>query len=69
MTDYGLFVSALYADISDTELDRLVNDIHAVFSNCGYCMMDGYLRRHGVHVSQGRIRMSMHRVDPEGVAQ
>ena len=68
MTDYGLSVSAFYADISDTELDRLVNDIRAVFPNCEYRTMDGHLRWHGVRVSQARVRMSMHRVDPGGFA-
>ena len=67
MKEYGLSVSALYSEISDTELDRLINEVHGSFPNCGYRMMDGHLRQHGISVTQARIRNSMHRVDPEGV--
>ena len=67
MTEYGLSVSALYSEISDVELDRLINEIRGSFPNCGYRMMDGHLRQRGIRVTQARIRNSMHRVDPEGV--
>ena len=67
MTEYGLSVSALYSQISDGELDRLVDDIRGSFPNCGYRMMDGHLRQRGIRVTQARIRDSMHRVDPQGV--
>ena len=69
MTEYGLSVSALYSEISDRELDRLVDDIRGSFPNCGYRMMDGHLRQRGIRVTQARIRDSMHRVDPQGVLQ
>ena len=67
MNEYGLTVSALYSEISDGELDRLINEIRGSFPNCGYRMMDGHLRQRGLRVTQARIRNSMHRVDPEGV--
>ena len=67
MTEYGLSVSGLYSDISNCELDRLVDEIRGSFPNCGYRMMDGHLRQRGIRVTQVRIRNSMHRVDPEGV--
>ncbi len=65
MTEYGLLVSALYTNISDTDFDSVVSDIKSVNPNCGYRMLNGYLR---IRVTQERIRNSMHRVDPCGVA-
>lgn len=67
MTEFDLSVSAIYSDISDRELDRLVDEIRISFSNCGYRMMDGHLRQRGIRIVQARIRNSMNRVDPEGV--
>ena len=43
MKEYGLSVSALYPEISDVELDRLINEIRGSFPNCGYRMMDGHV--------------------------
>ena len=60
MTEYGLSVSGLYSDISNCELDRLVDEICGSFPNCGYRMMDGHLRQRGIRVTQARIRNSMH---------
>ena len=57
-------LSALYSELSDMELDRLINEIRDSFPNCGYRMMDGYLRQQGIRVTQAKIRNSMHRVDP-----
>ncbi len=68
MTEYGLLVSALYTNISDTDFDSVVSDIKSVNPNCGYRMLNGYLRSRGIRVTQERIRNSMHRVDPCGVA-
>ena len=47
MTEYGLTVHALYATISDRELDDLTEQIKQDFPNCGYCMMQGHLLRQG----------------------
>ena len=55
MKEYGLSVSALYSEISDMELDRLINEVHGSFPNCGYRMMDGHLRQRGISVTQARI--------------
>lgn len=67
MNEYGLILSALDSEISDRELDRLINEIRCSFPNCGYHMMDGHLRQLGLRVMQARIQNSMHRVDPEDV--
>ena len=68
MTDYGLSITALYSNISDHELDSIVSQIKQEFPNCGYRVTQGHLNRQGYRVSQVRVRESLHRIDPEGVA-
>ena len=68
MSEFGLSVSALYSFITDRELDELVSQIKCEFPNCGYRLLHGHLMSRGQRVSQARIRESLHRVDPEGVA-
>jgi len=68
MGDYNLSVSGQYADITDRELDDIVMDIKSAFPNCGYHLMHGHLLTRGYRVTQTRIRESLQRVDPDGVA-
>ena len=68
MSLYDLSVSKLYSDINDQELDSLVVQIKHDFPNAGYRLMEGYLLQQGHRVLQVRIRDSMRRVDPDGVA-
>ena len=68
MTEYGLSVGALYSDIPDQELDSIVNQIKVFFPNCGYRLMGGHLLCQGYRLSQARIKESLNRVDPEGIA-
>jgi len=68
MTEYGLSVGALYSDITDLELDSIVKQIKLLFPNCGYRLMGGHLLSQGYRISQGRIKDSLNRVDPEGIA-
>ena len=68
MSEYGLSVRALYSVISDQDLDRVVAEIKEDFPNCGYRLMKGHLLHRGYRVTQVRIRESLHRVDPEGIA-
>ena len=68
MTEFGLSVTALYSKITDYELDTLVREIMEEYPNCGYCLMHGHLLHRGHRVIQARIRDTMHRVDPQGVA-
>ena len=66
MTEYGLSIGALYSDISDFELDYIVSKTKSLFPNCGY--MGGHLLYQGCCISQARIKESLNRVDPEGIA-
>ena len=68
MTQYGLTVGSLYSDVSDQELDSIVSRIKILFPNCGFRMMQGHLLTQGHRVSQARVRESLQRIDPDGVA-
>ena len=68
MTQYGLTVGSLYSDVSDQELDSIVSQIKILFPNCGFRMMQGHLLTQGHRVSQARVRESLQRIDPDGVA-
>ncbi len=64
MTQSGLSVRALYSTISDNQLDILAGKIQAHFPNCGYRMMAHLLQE----VPHHRVRETLRRIDPEGVA-
>ena len=68
MTQYGLTIGSLYSDITDQELDSVVSQIKVLFPNCGFRMMQGHLFTQGHRVSQARVRESLQRIDPDGVA-
>ena len=58
-----------YTDISDHELDSLIQCYKETHPNDGEAMTIGHLRSCGVHVPRARIRGSIHRVDPSGVEE
>ncbi|KAK9978908.1 hypothetical protein ABG768_020644 [Culter alburnus] len=60
MQHCGLRVSELYSGIDNTDLDRLVLEIHREHPRCGYRMMRAFLQ------AIARVRESLQRVDPEG---
>ena len=68
MTTFGLSIRAQYSNISDQELDDLVQDIQQQFPMCGNKQMQGHLLHRGFRVQQTRIRDSQRRVDPSGSA-
>ena len=68
MNEYGFSVTALYSTITDHELDSIVSQIKHEFPNSGYRLMHGNLLSRGIRLQQMRIRESLLRVDPEGVA-
>ncbi len=68
MTQSGLSVRALYSSISDNELDILAGTIQEQFPNCGYRMMYAHLLQEGHRVPHHRVRETLRRIDPEGVA-
>ena len=67
MSEFGILIRDQYSNISDEVLDRTVAIIQRQYPNCGYRMMQGYLRRLNHRVQQGRVRESMARTDPQGV--
>ena len=68
MSDLGLPVRALYADIYDSELDDIVQCIHQQHPMCGNMQMQGHLLSRGYQIQQIRIRESTRRIDPTGTA-
>ena len=67
LNEFGLSLRNNYSDISDENLDNVVQEIKRNFPNTGYKRMKGFLSQRGYTVQQERIRESMRRVDPEGV--
>ena len=52
----------------DDDLDSVVRSIHTEFPNAGYRRVLSQLNLHGIKVPQRRVRKSMQRTDPDGVA-
>jgi hypothetical protein len=68
LTEFGLSSRATFSDISDVGLDRTVAELKEQYPYCGYRMIDGILKAMGIRVQQIRVRQSLQRCDPEGVA-
>lgn len=68
MQKYGLSVRQNVAPMSDEELDEKVKGILEEFPNAGCRRVISQLTVAGLKPSQMRVRESMRRVDPEGVA-
>lgn len=68
MEEYGLYVRAQYSGMSDFMLDDEVRSILFMHPNVGYRMMTAFLYARGFRVQQNRVRASLDRVDPVGVA-
>jgi hypothetical protein len=66
LEEYDLSIKNTYCDISDSELDKIVNVIRQDFPNCGYKVMRGHLLSRGMKVQENRVRETMRRTDPEG---
>ncbi|XP_054775572.1 uncharacterized protein LOC129284129 isoform X2 [Lytechinus pictus] len=57
-----------YSAITNNDLDGRVTGYHRRYPNAGYRTMLSMLRQDGVHVQRMRLRQSLQRVDPVGVA-
>ena len=68
LREYGISISERKTDIPDAELDCVVRNIQRDFPNAGYRRMQSQLSLRGIKISQMRVRASMQRTDPEGVA-
>ena len=69
LREWGIQVCQRFSRISDAELDRLVTEVKCDFPDAGYRLVQGHLRSRGYSVRQHRVRLSVARVDPEGVAE
>ena len=58
-----------YTAISDRALDILIRRLKTDHPQDGEVMMAGHLTRIGVRITRARLRASIHRVDPGGVAE
>ena len=68
MRNYGLSVWGNEAVLSDQELDEKIREILEEFPNAGFCRVISQLSTAGLRPPQLKIRESMLRVDPQGVA-
>ena len=62
-------VSNRYVQMTDDELDTKVKSIKQTHPQYGEVMIVGHLRQDGIRLARSRIRASIHRVDPDGVAE
>ena len=68
LSEYGLSVRGSYTVVSDEDLDSVVEEINHHFPRHGYRNIEGHLEHRGIRVPRRRIRASLSRIDPEGVA-
>ena len=66
MSEYNLSVGSLYFNLTDEQLDGIVQEIQYQFPTCGNRQMMGHLQSRGLRVHQHRVRESQRRIDPEG---
>jgi len=66
LREFNLNISTSYSNLSDQELDAVINSIVTDFPQTGYKRMTGFLRARGIIVQQSRIRAAMRRTNPEG---
>ena len=62
-------VTSKYTDTDDMQLDSAFSTIKESHPNDGEVMITGHLLHKGICVPPHRVRASIHRVDPEGVAE
>lgn len=65
--EFESFVRPRYSDISDDDLDHIVERMMREFPNSGCKRMTGLLQNAGHRIQQSRIRECMRRVNPDGV--
>ena len=68
MRENGLCASMTYSNITDVELDRVVQSVSHAHPGCGHKMMQEHLIQREIRIQQLRIRESLCHMDPEGIA-
>ena len=66
LSENRISIQASYANLTDAELNRLVEDIQSEYPSCGNRQMKGHLLSRGFRVQQHRIREAQRTIDPEG---
>ena len=64
----GVDLTCTYSDISNNELDSMVDSIKQTHPNDGERLLIGHLHRLGILLPRSRVRASIHRVDPINTA-
>ena len=57
----------MYSDITDDDLDDVVQEICTSHPFTGSAVVHGHLETRGIHVQRSRVQASLRRVDPFGV--
>ena len=68
LRSYDLSIRSMYASVSDSCLDAAVDLIISQFPNVGYRRVQSHLAVMGYRVTERRVRESLRRVHPVGVA-
>ena len=68
LEEEGVDLTSTYSDISNSELDRMVESIKQTHPNDGERLVIGHLHRLGIVLPRSRVRASIHRVDPINTA-
>jgi AraC-like DNA-binding protein len=68
MKEYGLSVRANMTFLTDSELDSEVREVQCAFPNAGYRRVLSQLIVKGIRVTELKVRETMQRLDPQGVA-
>lgn len=66
LKEAGSTVSSTYSEISDSDLDVLVQDIRQRHPHSGQMLIQGHLMSRNIRVQRYRIRSALHRIDPLG---
>ena len=64
--EFGIRLRSAYNQISNENLDGIIENILCDFPETGYKRMTGFLKTRGIIVQQNRIREAMRRVNPVG---
>jgi len=67
ISKYKMYIRDTYSDLTDSQLDKEIEDILKEFPNTGYKCMRGFLLHRSIKIQENRVRLSMRRVDPEGI--
>lgn len=68
LREYGISITERRTTISDIDLDAAVQSVQQMFPNAGYRRVQSQLLLRRIKVAQRRVRESMQKTDPEGVA-